>query len=1057
MATDKRLALLKNANKLFRQGKTDAAIKEYLQIIALKPDDLEVRRIVGDLYIRQNNNRSAIEQFDRIADYYLKEGFYAKAIAMYKRITRIDPNYEEASFKLADLYTKQGLVMEAKQIYLDMAEECKRQNNQKKALGMYKKILEFDRYNIKMRTLLADNYLKEGMKDNAIEEYAASADILINKKEYPRAEEILLNILNRVKHPKLIEKLLACYIAQNADDKAIELLAGLGAELYQNINLLKLLGELYLKKNRMGEAEKIFIKIAEVDPGETEVIMRLGKVYLQREEFDKTYQLFLPVVEKNIKDNKFEEAASLLRFIIATNNSYLPALNKLASVFKLSGKTNNLIALYESLLPVYEKKRLKEEMKGILEELIQLSDTPYAYEEQLERLTGQSTKEMEEEEAGEREGEFVSFNLRVAGDALKVSDYEKAVNILLKAKTVFPRNIELRKKLFEVCEALGKTQAAVEEGKALLDMYKELGMRDEYTELFDKLTILKPDDDKILEISGEEKTSIDIDFQKEELAEELGFLGDGDIHDDMEMKGRASSDADMLLLSEDQSLPATTPSTAARVPAAPAPAAAAAAAAAGAQKRKELSKSLSTYLSELDFYINDGYLNEAEKLAVGLKKIYPGNKDLAARMDRLGRAKAGAAKPVEPEGDFLDLEVDMMSPGPRHEEADDRHREHTEFIFPPRRGPEDAEEPLGMEMPHFEPLVDMELRTPADDGQPPLGDELDFDAPFQIESSISEESQSFQEYTDSKVGLQPGNLEPPTHIKAKKGETGAGAGQDVMDFEIEVEEPTDENELPEAEVDKELLIQSPSVSPREKSGDLSDSRSSSGIEDLDLDSIMNYDGEGAGGEEEAESPFKEIGGAEMAFEAEEDLLEGEALFLEEPFFELEKNSIGELEAIAFWLKEVEKQRTSTIEKNMMEIFDEFKKGVDEKIGHEDYDTRYNLGIAYKEMGLLEEAIHEFLISSRHPAKFFDSSGLLGLCFREKGMFGEAVSWFERALEAPGRKNEEYLAVKYELVVTYKSQEDYVSAKRAAEEILRVNQGYRNIVDIYEEIKRKRAV
>ncbi|MCX6584789.1 MAG: tetratricopeptide repeat protein [Candidatus Aminicenantes bacterium] len=1050
MATDKRLALLKNANKLFRQGKTDAAIKEYLQILAIKPDDLEVRRIVGDLQLRQNNTRGAIEQFDRIADYYLKEGFYAKAIAMYKRITRVDPNYEEALFKLADLYTKQGLVMEAKQIYLDMAEECKRQNNQKKALGMYKKILEFDRYNIKMRILLADNYLKEGMKDNAVEEYASSADILISKKEYPRAEELLLNILNKVRQPKLIEKLLACYTAQNDDDKAIDLLAGLGAELFNNINLLKLLGELYLKKNRMAEAEKIFIKIAEVDPEETEVIMRLGKVYLQREEFDKTYQLFLPVVEKNINDNKFEEAASLLRFIIATNNSYLPALTKLASIFKLSGKTNNLIALYESLLPVYERKGMKAEIKGLLEELIQLSDTPYAYEEQLDRLNGQSDKETEEEEAGEREGEFVSFNLRVANDALKVSDYEKAVNILLKAKTVFPRNIELRKKLFEVCEALGKTQVAVEEGKALLDLYKELGMRDEYTELFDKLTILKPDDDKILEISGEEKTSIDIDFQGEEVAEELDFLGGADIPDEMEMKGRASSDADLLLLSEDQSLPATTPSTAARVPTAPAPTAptAAAAAAAGAQKRKELSKSLSTYLSELDFYINDGYLNEAEKLALGLKKIYPGNKDLAARIDRMNKAKAGAAKPVEPEGDFLDLEVDMMSPGFGQEEADDRHKEHTEFIFPPLSGPEDAEEPLGMEMPHFEPL---------DGDQPPLGDELDIDAPFQIESSISEESQSFQEYTDSKVDLKPGNLEPPTHIKVKKGEPGAGAGQDVMDFEIEVEEPTDENELPMGEIDKDLLIQSPSVSPREKSGDFSDSRSSSGIEDLDLDDVMMQEGDRAGSDGEAESPFKEIGSAEMAFDSEEDLLEGEALFLEEPFYELEKNSLGELEAIAFWLKEVEKQRTSTIEKNMMEIFDEFKKGVDEKIGHEDYDTRYNLGIAYKEMGLLEEAIHEFLISSRHPAKFFDSAGLLGLCFREKGMFGEAVSWFERALEAPGRKNEEYLAVKYELVVTYKSQEDYVSAKRAAEDILRVNQGYRNIVDIYEEIKRKRAV
>ncbi|HLP60866.1 MAG TPA: tetratricopeptide repeat protein, partial [Candidatus Deferrimicrobium sp.] len=221
--------------------------------------------------------------------------------------------------------------------------------------------------------------------------------------------------------------------------------------------------------------------------------------------------------------------------------------------------------------------------------------------------------------------------------------------------------------------------------------------------------------------------------------------------------------------------------------------------------------------------------------------------------------------------------------------------------------------------------------------------------------------------------------------------------------------------------------------------------------------IMEHGGEFGDGDMETDSPFKEIGGSDMGFEPEEDLLEGEALFLEEAFFDLENNTNQELEAISFWLKEVEKQRTSTIEKNMMEIFDEFKKGVDEKIGHEDYDTRYNLGIAYKEMGLLEEAIHEFQISSRHPAKFFDSAGLLGLCFREKGMFSEAVNWFEQALEAPGRKDEEYLAVSYELVITYKLQEDYHSAKKAAEDILRVNPGYRDIAALHEEIKRKRVV
>jgi tetratricopeptide (TPR) repeat protein len=202
-----------------------------------------------------------------------------------------------------------------------------------------------------------------------------------------------------------------------------------------------------------------------------------------------------------------------------------------------------------------------------------------------------------------------------------------------------------------------------------------------------------------------------------------------------------------------------------------------------------------------------------------------------------------------------------------------------------------------------------------------------------------------------------------------------------------------------------------------------------------------------------DSPFKELSGADLALEdSEEELLTGENLFIDEAFMEVEKNVEDELEAIVFWLKELEKQRTSTIEKNMMEIFEEFKKGVDEKIGKEDYDTRYNLGIAYKEMGLLEEAIHEFLISAKHPAKFFDSAGLLGMCFREKGMFNEAITWFDKALETPERRKEEYLAVKYEMVITLKLKENFRGAIKMLEEIIKVSPNYRNVAQLHGEIK-----
>lgn len=1096
---ENRIMILKRANKLFRQGKADAAVKEYKKILTIKPDDLEVRRIIGDLELRQNNIREAIEQFEWIGDYYLKDGFFTKSIAMYKRITRVDPNYEGVLFKLADLYTKQGLVMEAKQIYLDIAEECKRQNNQKKALDMYKKILEFDRTNIKMRLLLADNYLKEGMSNIAINEYLTAADILIQKKDLQRAEELLQDTLKKTQDIKLIEKLLLIYTKQEKDDLAIELLKSLGLEVFKNIDLLKILGELYLKKNLMNEAEIVFSKIAEIDPEETEVILRLGKVYLQREEYEKTFNLFLPIIDKNIESKKYDDATSLLRFIIASNNSYVPALLKLASIFKMSGKTNNLIALYESLIPVFEQKGMTEELKKILQELIQLSDSPFGYEEQLARLTGKRVREPVEDEGdkeSEREKEFINFNLRIVNDAIKVSDFNKAVDVLKKAKATFPKNHHIREKIFEVYQQMDQVEMAVEEGKGLLELYKFLNMEDEYSTLLEKLAHLKPEDARVVELAGEEKTSIEIDFDRAELEEEIS---------DAHMDEGNPDENDILLLSEAENVTE-----------------------APHLVDNESSKSLSAVLSEVDFYVNDGYLGDAEKLIDKLKSRYPGNQAIQAKIEKLERAKMSVRQ--KEKSDSKTSGMDFEIEGAAYHNYQPSHRDGTELI--------EAEEPIVYQSEDFsnieidigEPesgsdfkladtgvsskesmLMDLDMnmdfnldaeleqkitapspdmdfplepsiplpdmyphedirqnsrpewedssmlkisedayshsdRLPLEPEEEPLLLDND-DNLFEIESSIADESISAQRsYEDSKIDMKiPSFEKEPESVKPNIPQQ-----EEELAFEIEFEDSQNDvsEVMPGMEIDKDLLIQSPSVSQsaREKSSD--GYATSSSIDEIDLDSIMM--------DEEApydlDSPFKEAS-PDLAFDMEdEELLKDEALFVEEAYLELGKNAEDELECIRFWMKELEKQRTSTIEKNMMEIFEEFKKGVDEKIGQEDYDTRYNLGIAYKEMGLLEEAIHEFLISSKHPLKFFDSAGLLGMCFREKGMFGEAVTWFEKALETPSRRKEEYLAVKYELVITMKQKEDYRASLAMLDEIAKAAPNYRNVSQLYQEIQ-----
>jgi tetratricopeptide (TPR) repeat protein len=396
MANEKRIIILKHANRLFQQGKTDPALDEYKKILEIKPDDLQVRRIVGDIELKRSNLKEAVEQFEWIADHYLKSGLSVRAIATYKRIIRISPDHQDIRLKLADLYSQEELYSEAQQIYLDFAKKYQHQGLRQKTREMYHKILEFQKADIPIRLLLADSYLEDNHPQEAVNEYITAVDIILENKEYKRAEELLLNTLMKVPEIKVLEKLLHLYIVNKEDDKIIDLIGEHGLDGFQDIKTLKVAAELCMEKSRLPEAEKIVLKIVERAPGDIEILMRLANAYINRDEFDRGYQLFLPLVDKQIQEKKFEEAANLLRFLIAANNSYLPALNKLADVFKLSGQINSLIALYESLLPIYEERGMKDQLKNLLEELCQLSDTPANYQILLDKLTNVPTSETEE-------------------------------------------------------------------------------------------------------------------------------------------------------------------------------------------------------------------------------------------------------------------------------------------------------------------------------------------------------------------------------------------------------------------------------------------------------------------------------------------------------------------------------------------------------------------------------------------------------------------------------------------------------------------------------------
>jgi tetratricopeptide (TPR) repeat protein len=117
---------------------------------------------------------------------------------------------------------------------------------------------------------------------------------------------------------------------------------------------------------------------------------------------------------------------------------------------------------------------------------------------------------------------------------------------------------------------------------------------------------------------------------------------------------------------------------------------------------------------------------------------------------------------------------------------------------------------------------------------------------------------------------------------------------------------------------------------------------------------------------------------------------------------------------------VEEAATELGDAGLADIFKEFKKGVDKQLGKEDYDTRYNLGIAYKEMGLIDEAIAEFQLAAKDENRTLECSSMLGICFMDKGMPKLAVKWFEKGLKAPDRTAEEYQGLRYDLAMAHEA-------------------------------------
>jgi len=146
--------------------------------------------------------------------------------------------------------------------------------------------------------------------------------------------------------------------------------------------------------------------------------------------------------------------------------------------------------------------------------------------------------------------------------------------------------------------------------------------------------------------------------------------------------------------------------------------------------------------------------------------------------------------------------------------------------------------------------------------------------------------------------------------------------------------------------------------------------------------------------------------------------------------------------------------------DIAEMFGELKHDLEADVasGDQDPETHYNLGIAFREMGLLDEAIGELQKACQafdhgHPfPQIMQTYTWLAQCFLDKGVPEAAVRWYGKALEVPGIDGETRVALHYELAAAYETAGDKPSALKHFMDVYGSNIDYRDVAERIKALK-----
>jgi tetratricopeptide (TPR) repeat protein len=492
MAFNKARAL-QEADKLASQRKLADAIKHYLLILEKDPSEISILNTVGDLYVRDNKQGEALKYFSRLAEAYTKDGFTLKAIAIYKKITKLDPGTIDPILKLGELYTLQGLNREAREQYSQAVEYFKKKNLPDRALETYRKIVSLDPENRTFRARLAELAEQLGRKDEAAKAYLELAESALRAGDAPASEAALKKSLQLSPQNAQAKLLQARLAASKKDYARVEQILASDATLRSSEAGRHLLLDAYVATQRLDAARRLVVEAFQSNPKDFSPLVTYSRLCLEGGDVDSAIAALKEVSGPITDRTQAAPMMDVLRHIWSAHPNHLATLELILAVAEQTHDEAALPEVLGALGHAYAEGGDLEKAETVYQRLVKGEPTNEEYSALLKGVQRRMGKGEEIPASSVLEGLELAVPVAEAPpavdesqvatvkEALENSDLfsrygliDKALAELEKVLASYPEQVDIHRRIFEICQRTQPDRARLA-AETLAQIYSKQG------------------------------------------------------------------------------------------------------------------------------------------------------------------------------------------------------------------------------------------------------------------------------------------------------------------------------------------------------------------------------------------------------------------------------------------------------------------------------------------------------------------------------------------------------------------------------------------------------